>query len=327
MRKAPTTTRALARNVHRMTTFHRLIEQLRERDLNLLVILRVLLHTASVSRAAEQLGFTQPAVSRMLERLRSTFGDPLLVRSGNRMLLTERARELISELDAAFGHLDRVFGAAGAFNPATVKRSIVVGANEYLQTVFAAPLIRAMQTSAPKVQLKFEPVASSDTLRRLEDGGTDLALCIVPGELPTLRSQILFEETFVGVCCIDNRSIAPHMGVSELSSVGHIDVSPSGTGLLASLIDRHFAAHHMQRRCVATLSSYFSLALALSGSDLISLVPRMFAHTAANALGLRVVQLDDDFPCFNVGMYWHNVSHYDDFHGWFREQVVRIVGG
>ncbi len=53
----------------------------RQLDLNLLVALDALLAEGNVTRAAERLGLTQPAMSHALNRLRALLDDPLLVRT------------------------------------------------------------------------------------------------------------------------------------------------------------------------------------------------------------------------------------------------------
>src|SRR4051794_4655291 len=63
-------------------------------DLNLLVTLDVLLTEGSVVRAARRLQLSASAMSRALARLRTTTGDPLLLRSGRALVPTPRALEL-----------------------------------------------------------------------------------------------------------------------------------------------------------------------------------------------------------------------------------------
>ena len=86
------------------------IHDLRRIDLNLLVVLDALLSERHVSRAAQRLAMSQPAVSHALGRLRELFGDPLLVRVKSRMQLTSLALELAPKLQAS---LDQVRGVIG----------------------------------------------------------------------------------------------------------------------------------------------------------------------------------------------------------------------
>ena len=90
-------------------------------DLNLLVALDALLREASVSRAAERIGLSQPATSHALRRLRDLMGDPLLVRAGPRMELTPRAEALREPLAAALAQVQGLF-AEEAFDPAVSRR-------------------------------------------------------------------------------------------------------------------------------------------------------------------------------------------------------------
>ncbi len=72
-------------------------------DLNLLVALDALLETRSVSRAAERLNLSQPAMSAALSRLRGYFRDELLVVQGKQMYPTPYAEVLFPQLRECLG--------------------------------------------------------------------------------------------------------------------------------------------------------------------------------------------------------------------------------
>ncbi|MDB2534312.1 LysR family transcriptional regulator, partial [Porticoccaceae bacterium] len=74
------------------------LQKLSRLDLNLLVSLQALLEEKSVTRAAERLFITQPAMSRVLQRLRHQLDDPLFTRTGNELVPTPKARELQARL-------------------------------------------------------------------------------------------------------------------------------------------------------------------------------------------------------------------------------------
>src|SRR6185437_14152535 len=88
-------------------------------DLNLLVTLDALLEHRSVSRAAQQVGLSQPAVSAQLARLRRHFGDDLLARQGNQYRLTPLAVQLRGRVRTAVTGVERVFTAQPDFDPTT----------------------------------------------------------------------------------------------------------------------------------------------------------------------------------------------------------------
>ena len=91
-------------------------------DLNLLVSLDALLQQRSVTRAASQMGLSQPALSASLGRLRRHFGDELLTRVGNEYRLTPLAVQLRDLARLALTGVERVFTAQPAFDPASSTR-------------------------------------------------------------------------------------------------------------------------------------------------------------------------------------------------------------
>src|SRR5688500_3734034 len=128
-------------------------------DMNLLVALDALLREASVGRAAERLGLSQPATSHALKRLRALMGDPLLVRSGMRMELTPRAEALREPLAAALAQVEALF-AEEAFDPARSRRRFVAMMPDMVTSVILPELIARIAAEAPHVRLKLTPFRS-----------------------------------------------------------------------------------------------------------------------------------------------------------------------
>src|SRR5450759_4049058 len=122
------------------------LQRIKRYDTNLLIVLRTLLETTSVSETARRLGSTQPSVSRMLERLRDDLGDLLLVKSSNIMRRTKRAEELRPLLDNILDLLRSVYRSPDGYRLEQENRICVVGANDSLQAIFSAPLIERMRS-------------------------------------------------------------------------------------------------------------------------------------------------------------------------------------
>src|SRR3954469_16932432 len=93
-------------------------------DLNLLPLLDALLGERHVTRAAERVGLSQPAASRGLGRLRVLLGDPLLVRTGTKLVLTPRAEALREPVRRALGIVEGALGTKAAFDPAVAQRTV-----------------------------------------------------------------------------------------------------------------------------------------------------------------------------------------------------------
>jgi DNA-binding transcriptional LysR family regulator len=298
---------------------------LRSHDLNQLTVLQALLAAQSVTRAARQLDLSQPAISKSLERLRREFDDPLLVRDGNRMRLTPRAQELLPRVEAALDQLAGVFAAhdaSGPFEPARARGRLRIGANDYVQLVLGARLLRRLRERTPQVTLEFRPVGMLHPEHLLTDGLVDI---VIGPKWPnlSLRWQPLYRDPFVCVVGGDDRAVPARLDAAGFCALEHLDVSPSGIGMLRTLIDRALADLGVRREVRSMCSSFMAVPALLAGTRLAALVPqRMLALFPAGRV--RVVELDFELPPYEVSLWWHNVTHADPLARWVREQLVAL---
>jgi DNA-binding transcriptional LysR family regulator len=151
-------------------------------DLNLLVALHILLQEGSVSRAADRLSITQPAMSKTLGRLRDTFDDPLFVRSKRGIQPTPRALGLAGELKSILGQIDGLLDA-GDFSPAAFKGEITLAISEYVGFTLLPPLSARLQSHAPRLRLRTITRAERQ-LDQLASGELDFAIQIQRDEYP-----------------------------------------------------------------------------------------------------------------------------------------------
>jgi DNA-binding transcriptional LysR family regulator len=114
-----------------------------------------LLREKNVTRAAEQLGVTQPAMSNILRRLRVLFNDPLLIRSSEGMTATERALELQPRIREVLGDLSQILEPRAEFRPLTSNRVFRIMASDYAEATLIPALVKAMRSEAPNVVLDF----------------------------------------------------------------------------------------------------------------------------------------------------------------------------
>ena len=112
---------------------------LRQFDLNLLVALDVLLRERNVTRAAERLLLSQPAMSGILSRLRHAFGDELLVRVGRNLEPTEFALEITDRVHACVHELEDLLNATRPFVPETDSRTFRIAASDYVVLLLFPP--------------------------------------------------------------------------------------------------------------------------------------------------------------------------------------------
>lgn len=155
-------------------TIH-MMNNLRRMDLNLLLTLHVLLEERHVSRAAQRLHKSQPAVSHALAQLRSLFNDPLLVRRGGRFELTSRAVELYQPLVGMLEQLDALMGEP-SFDPAGAQRTFRLAMSDYGAQVLLPGLVGTLRQQAPGVRLQISQASRTSMLEGVNDGELDMAL-------------------------------------------------------------------------------------------------------------------------------------------------------
>jgi len=299
------------------------LPSLRAMDLNQLVALAALLRHAGVTNAARDLNISQPAMSRSLDRLRRQFDDPLLVREGNRMILTPRGKELLPIVDAALEKVDQVFSSLSQFDPSTARKRVRIGANDYLQHLFA-PLMHALvRSKASNVILEFGPVGMLRPEPLLSQGIVDLIFGLThPND--ALRNAVLFEDELVCVACSQNYSLPEILDINTFSEQAHVDISPSGVGMLRAILDNSISAQGGQRRVVASVSTFHSVPAMLAGTNLLAIVPRRAAISMPKNI-VNIRELSFNIEPYSVSLWWHNSTHNDPLFRWLREQITLLA--
>ncbi|HTW12949.1 MAG TPA: LysR family transcriptional regulator [Solirubrobacteraceae bacterium] len=303
------------------------VERLALLDLNLLVALDALLAEESVTRAGERLSLSQPAMSAALKRLRAQFGDQLLVRCGQRMIVTEFARGLREPLRKALQQLAATISTRPAFDPVTDQRHFRLYANDYVTTVLLAPLVHRLATRAPGVSLETVTAAQRPDVHLVETylESEQLDLVIAAGELAGVSrfmSSRLFEDRFA---CVAGEA-APKLGRkltrAQLATLPYVTFRQ---GAATSFADDELARVGLAPRVVLTVESFVLVAHVLRHSNMITMLQRRLA--AALALdGLQMVQPPVALPRIQERMFWHPRFAGDPAHAWLRGQLLDVAG-
>lgn len=283
-------------------------------DLNLLPPLVALLEEQHVSRAAERVRLSQPAMSRALQRLRRHFGDELLVRGPDGYSLTPRAERLRDQLTTAVMHLEQVF-ANEAFDPATAAQSFRLAVSDYTVATFGPALIRKVLAESPNSTVSCE-VLDEHVFDNLDAGTLDLAIY---GRVAPERycSEHLFSDRFV---CI----VAAEHPLAEQTSVSlstylrwpHLTID-----IGQPWIDRALEALGVTRR-VAVSVPYFALAPSiLAGTDLLLTVPERVARKNADPAQTRILAAPRELIALQFYAVWHPRFDQDPSHSWLRGVV------
>lgn len=293
------------------------MNDLRRIDLNLLVILDALLSEQHVTRAAERLHLSQPAVSHALARLRDLLGDPLLVRAGAGLAPTARALELVAPLAEALAQVQSLL-APNTFDPASARRTFRLAMSDYGAAIILPGLIRTLRAEAPGIDLQISHASREGMVEGLLNGDIDLAAGVLP-ELPgELCSTPLFEERYV--CLLDRQSL-PAEGVLDLPtylSRPHVLLEMRGSG--TPEIERTLTAMRERRRVAVSLPHWSVAPQFISGTDLILTV----ASRALNGVddkSLIVVPPPFEIAPFTFVSAWHKRRGGDQALNWLNRRI------
>lgn len=290
-------------------------------DLNLLTVLRLLLETQSVTRTAERLQVSQPAISRSLAQLRELFGDPLLIRTNAGMILTQRAEELIEPLRRWVQVTSEIM-RPGQFNPAEMDRRFKIASTDYGVLSVIEPTMRHVLAEAPGASLDIVPF-SVDMKTKLAMGEIDLIVTGIEPDRSLAYDQYLFSDTS---SCLIHRDHpladkAGPMTIEEYLNWPHIslvigdnEVDPINN-LLGSLAER--------RKVVARLP-YFHAAMQLAeGTDVILTLPTRMAQRLGERFEYRTRPAPPEITGFNYWVIWHVRSQNDKAINWLVDMFAK----
>ena len=306
---------------------------LRNVDLNLLIYLDVLLREKNVTRAAEQLGITQPAMSNGLKRLRVIFNDPLLIRSSEGMTPTERALALHGPLRKVLAELQLVLEPDQSFIAKDSQRIYRIMASDYAEATLVPTLVKEMRLLAPDVVLDF--LTPSDvSYKDMEQGRVDMAINRF-NEIPQSFHQItVWRDSFscllnkknpaVKDFSLENYLNAQHIWVSKTGMGVGFGVNPEKSGGLG-WIDNALARIGEKRKISIFTRHYQMPALITESNDLIATLPTRVAALQAANTKLAVLEPPFDIPVFELKMAWSPLLQHNAAHKWLRGLIMSVA--
>lgn len=284
-------------------------------DLNLLKALDALIETRSVTRAADRLGLSQPAVSGMLARLRDVFGDPLFLRTQRGILPTPRAEALAAPVRRMLGEIETLVQPV-SFDPATAQATLRIAATDYAQTAVILPLLWVLRREAPGLRLAIQPVDVRAFPAQLETGLLDLALVTPEMAAETLHSRRLFDESYI---CIlrEGHPAADMLDLDRFCTLDHAIMSHDGTRF-SGTTDHALASLGRTRRVIATVPSFLVLIELVRQSDTVALVPQRLTRNVGGIISRPAPLTVTGFTKIAV---WHERQQHDPAHIWLRQRL------
>ncbi|MDM2934753.1 LysR family transcriptional regulator [Citrobacter sp. Cu233] len=289
---------------------------IRTLDLNLLKTLDALLDERNVTRAAQRLSLTQPAVSGMLNRLRDYFDDPLFVRTPHGIVPTLRARAMAAPIKQILSDIDILLKPA-QFDPLTETLTFTVAATDYALKAVIVPFIAALRARAPGIRVRVVPVEPEQLTTQFEQGKIDLAL-LTPDSTPdNLHNRPLYNEEYVCLMRHDHPDAHQALTLDRFCALEHVLVSYKGENFWG-VTDDALADVGRKRQIGLSVSSFLVLPDILAISEMIAVVPARLAYTDPR---MHVVSPPLPIAGFTKSMAWHERTHRDAAHQWLRNLV------
>jgi DNA-binding transcriptional LysR family regulator len=292
-------------------------------DLNLLPVFVALMEERNVTRAAERLGLTQPALSNSLSRLRVVLRDPLFVRERYGIRPTEVAEQLLPNIAAALANLDDAIFGQQAFDPATAQRSFTLAPTGYVEFVLAPAIVARVRSEAPGIRLRLTPYGNNLSETGVMSGDTALVLGRLTDPPDNLVVQPLMEDGLSCVVRADHSEVGDTLTREQYERMKHVNVLPPGrlrAGLFQAL-DRE----GLRRDVAVSVTHFLAVPDMIVATDDCATLPNLICARLARDPRLKVLPAPADLGTFPVQMAWHVRYRHDPAHRWLRTLVVELA--
>jgi DNA-binding transcriptional LysR family regulator len=293
--------------------------ELRDIDLNLLVLLDALLQESSVTRAAARLGMSAPAMSHALRRVRAQLGDPVLVRAGRGMVLSARGELLKPRVRALTEALCLVMSPATDLDPSRFTRHFKIRVESGTLALLGPAFDAAVRTAAPNVTLEFVP-DGDDTSLALSDGHIDAAI----GDWPDLHSDLcrkhLYDDPAVCALRASHPTPGDRLSLTRFAALEHLKIAPHSR--LEPQIDALLTARDHTRSARRIAPDVPTALMLLSMGDCVLTLSERLARHMAPRLGLKLLKHPLPLPSASVALYWHPRLDGDPAQLWLRETLT-----
>lgn len=297
----------------------------RQLDLNLLRVLCAVYRSGSVTEAGRQLALSQPATSNALARLRVFFDDDLFVRSARGLNPTRKAQRIVPAVIAQLHTLESTVTSVEGFEAASSSVHWRLSLSDLGEMMFLPRLAQAFRDLSPHSKVSNVSVAAQQVGAALDAHDIDLAIGILSPSHNSIVSERLFQERFVAITASDwlpdKGRTGNSLSAGQLAAASLAVASPSAT--FHGSVDLMLTKLKLNDRIVLRARHYGALPELVTQSDLMALVPLMYANSLAPRYDVRVWELPGHGPRYDVSMLWHQTATQDLAHTWLRSLVRR----
>lgn len=293
---------------------------LRGIDLNLLPVFCAVVEAGQLSRAADRLGMSQPAVSAALQRLRLTVDDALFIRSRHGLSPTPRAQALYREFQQGLNILQAALDPAQGFEPARSERHFRLFALDYFETVLLGRLLVQLRQHSQSLGVEVLP-PTEGWQQRLLNADADFALDSELIEDRRISGQVVASEKLVVVARRRHPQLRGQLSLDDYLQAEHVVLPPRERRILP--LDQILGRPGWRRRIGAHVSQFSNMLRVASETDLIATVPLRMARAQADSLKLQLLDFPVAVPAIPIYLMWPKALERDAAHRWFCAQLQK----
>ncbi len=296
--------------------------QINRIDLNLLVAFDAIFTEGGITRAAEKLHLSQPAVSHALARLRDLFDDPLFERDGRKMVPTPKARGLIGTVQRSLRDLQIMFNDIERFDPASSEKTFTVGMRDLLEAGILPSLGNLLAEKAPHIDLSSVRLSRPDMEGELAAGTLDVAVDILHPVSDAIHVRRIAQDRMVVVARPDHPQIGKKITLEQYLAQNHIQLSSrrSGQGFEDVELSRLGINRRIRMRCQNAYAAF----RIVSNTDFLLTIAENYARNLAPQFNVQIVPLPLQTSPFDAYLYWHRNVDNDPGNMWLRECIQTI---
>lgn len=292
-------------------------------DLNLLPVFVALMEERNVTRAAQRLGITQPALSNSLARLRLTLRDPLFVRERYGIKPTEKAAELAPVIAAALATIDDAVLGQQEFDPKKADRLFTIAPNSFVEYALMPEIVVRLRQRAPGIRLRLIPFGTDLAETGVISGTTAMVLGRLVDPPDNLVVQHLMDESLACIVRAGHPEVGKTLSRAQYESLKHVNMLPPGrlkVGLFQKL-----ESQSLKREVAVSVTHFLAVPEMVAVTDYCATLPSLICRRLAKDPRLKVLAAPVDLGTFPVQMAWHVRYRQDPAHKWLRSLIAEVA--
>ncbi|WP_336273967.1 LysR family transcriptional regulator [Vreelandella indica] len=302
------------------------MRSLRQFDLNLLLVFEALMRERHVTRAAERLYLSQPALSHSLKRLRESLDDPLFIRTEKGMQPTPRAQALQPVVQQALALLREGLAPPALFSPANSTRRFTLATTDYFEEVMYPTFLSQLLAYAPGISFSIELITQEVLSEGLEQRQADMVVGL--DSQSVLPSGVIqtpwMDEELVCLAASHNERVGESLDIAQFAREPHVELADI-SGLLPSNIDSCLAQHGLTRRVISKNLNYIAAARVVALTEAIMTLPRQMAERFVTMLPVRLVEPPKELPSLKMTLIQHGLYANDPANVWLYQVLIEFA--